>query len=225
MKKISILLAAAFVGVFACATSFAQEGDLSGIRTTSLGPRSGSILIAPQNERSEPIKPENYKSFLTGFDFDFAKELIRIGYDPESLEVMSDLQKILGSRPEAMDIERIMWMVIKREGTTGQKITLLEKARVSVESRLTSELRWYFKLGQNEFQLTNAISKLDIPNLKTALSEFGELAKNAPKGTPVELVSALANLGKYGTKKTLTKTDVAVIFNTLDRYEAAMKSI
>ena len=220
MRTIFYLVIALIVITLAGVLAFGQENRLAQrplqqIDRVQARTRASSTAGA--------IGVENVNSYFIGYDFEAAAHLVAAGKTREALAQLAFLWDELSGQPESQQIESVMRMVIRGEGTSRQAVQKLELAQTGVEAKLRGDRRWYYDVGKTYSEMfITASNMLDTPDLRTfrqKLVSLGTLAKTAPAGTPAEFVSALAKLGEFGIKQTMSEQDInamASLWETID---------
>jgi hypothetical protein len=163
------------------------------------------------------ISTENANNYFVGYDFDLVARYIKKDDKfRESIAQMTILWDELYSQPEAADIEALMRMTVRGQGSTELQLAKLEKAKESVEKRLTGEGRWYYNVGLAYSQMFTALDAENMAGFKQALSDMNKLSKGSPAGTPVELVSALSKIGSLLTHTQFGDNEAAIFKTQCD---------
>ena len=176
----------ALFGILAAGSVFGQS-----VRETGAVARP---VVSPRT--AGKISAENINNYFVGYDFDLVARYIKKDDKVrDSIAQMTILWDELYSQPEANDIEALMRMTVRGQGTTELQIAKLEKAKESVEKRLSGDARWYYNVGLAYSQMFTAIDAENMSAFKQSLGTIGKLSKASPAGTPTELVSALSKIG------------------------------
>ena len=163
------------------------------------------------------ISAENVNNYFVGYDFDLVARYIKKDDKfRDSVAQMTILWDELYSQPEAADIEALMRMTVRGQGSTELQLARLEKAKESVEKRLTGEARWYYNVGLAYSQMFTALDAENMVGFKQALTDMNKLSKASPAGTPVELVSALSKIGSLLTHTQFGDDEVATFKTQCD---------
>src|SRR4029077_16575034 len=118
--------------------------------------------------------------------------------------------------PEANDIEALIRMTVRGQGTTELQLARLEKAKASVEKRLAGEARWYYDVGQSYSQMFTALDAENMAGFKQSLAKMNQLSKASPVGTPAEFVSALSKVGSLINHTQFGDDEAAVLKTECD---------
>ena len=142
------------------------------------------------------ISTENVNNYYVGYDFDLVARYIKNDDKfRDSVAQMTILWDELYLQPEAVEIEALMRITVRGQGTKELQLSRLEKAKASVEKRLTGESRWYYDVGQSYSQMFTALDAENMAGFKQELTKMNQLSKASPVGTPAEFVSALSKIG------------------------------
>ena len=203
MNKLSKTILSIAIGMAAVGVIFGQQAKFPGRALTR-----HELAV---NAADAKIGAEYINSYYLGYDLESAKNFIRSDQTREALAQLAFLWDELYLQPEASQIESVMRMVIRFQGTADQKIAKLETVRTNIEARLKTDHKWYYSVGKTSSQMTIAVNAEDYSAFGAKLAELGKLATTAPAGTPAKLVSAMAKLGGYSGKTDLSDDDVAAI--------------
>jgi hypothetical protein len=224
MRTIVYLVIAFIVITLAGVLAFGQEAAGASTLTSRIEKRQMQMLKRHMSMPVGSISADNVNSYFVGYDFEAAAQLISAGKTREALAQLAFLWDELSGQAEAQQIESVMRMVIRAQGTREQTVQKLTTAQTTIEGKLRGDRRWYYEVGKTYSQMYISVSDtLETPDLRTfklKLVELGKLARTAPVGTPVEFVGALAKLGEYGGKQSMTEQDVNEItqlWETIDK--------
>jgi len=198
LNKIKIV---ALFGILAAGSVFGQGlNEKRVMARPAASPRSGG-----------KISTENVNNYYVGYDFDLVARYIKKDDKfRDSIAQMTILWDELYLQPEATDVEALMRMTVRGQATTELQLARLEKAKASVEKRLTGDARWYYDVGQSYSQMFTALDAENMAAFKQALTEMNKLSKASPTGTPVEFVSALSKIGSLINHTQFGDDEVAV---------------
>ena len=207
MNLLNKLTVAALLGIVLVGGAFAQKL-----------PMSRSVARqTPRAYTAGKISAENVNNYFVGYDFDLVARYMKDDDKfRDSLAQMTILWDELYQQPEATDIEALMRMTTRGQGTLDLKLARLEKAKASVEKRLTGEARWYYNVGFAYSALFTAMNGKDFDGFKKQLGTLGTLGASAPTGTPSNFVSALNSIGSFSNKSQFTDADIAVLEKQCD---------
>lgn len=163
------------------------------------------------------ISADNVNNYYVGYDFDLVARYIK-NEDKfrDSITQMTILWDELYQQPEAADIEALMRMTVRGQGTTDLQLARLEKAKASVEKRLTGESRWYYNVGLVYSQMFTALDAENMAGFKQSLNDMTKLSKTSPAGTPAEFVSALSKIGSLINHTQFGDDEAALFKNQCD---------
>lgn len=218
MNTVNKLAMVFVIGAAAVAGVFGQQTGSDGANLKKL------ITTSGRSSTTSAIKSEYINSYYLGYDLESAKEHIRKKDTREALAQLAFLWDELYLQTEVPQVEAVMRMLVRGQGTPEFMISKLDAVKTSIEARLRIDHKWYYNVGKGYSQMTIAINDEDISGFKTKLGELGILGRTSPAGTPSEFVSALAKLGDYSGKSTLSDGDIAVIkaqWETIDSMIAA----
>jgi hypothetical protein len=190
----------ALLGILAAGSAFGQ----SEIRKRQFAGQTPRVFAAGS------ISAENVNSYYVGYDFDLvARYMKNDDKFRDSVTQMSILWDELYLKPEASDIEALMRMTIRGQGTLAIRLARLEKAKTSVEKRLIGDGRWFYNVGLAYSQMYTALEAKDVTGLRSKMTQLGQLSRTAPGGTPAEFVAALSKLGSLNTTQ-FSESDIAL---------------
>lgn len=201
MKNVSRLVLILVMGLSLCVAASAQ-----GMTVRKLDRASVRSAVSQAS-----INAELVNSYYLGYDLESAKYLIRQDKTREALAQLAFLWDELYQQPEAPQVEMLIRMVVRGQGTAEQRIAKVDSARTAVEARLKAEHKWYYNVGSNYAQIFSALDAKDTAQVKLRMTMLGKLAKTPPVGTPAELVAAMTTIGQYGGKPQFSDGDIEVI--------------
>ena len=221
MNKLMMFFAMVLVGASTGVAIFGQDVQKGHPRTAPAAERTqrdgkafGFRGVAAS------IAAADRASYYMGFDFEDAKHLIEEQKAAEAIIAAAYLWDSMSDQPEAKQIEAVLRMLVRGEGTPLQQIGRLETAQSSYETRLKGNRKWFYDLGKNYGQLFAYLCFGKTTSFKGKLTEIGKMGNTAPAGTPRDLVAALVKLGEYGAKESFSDDDVAAIgvqFGTIEK--------
>lgn len=224
MRTIFNLVIGSVITAILTSAAFAQTGEVSASQLRSLAEVKATRGLALRPESVSAIKPENVNAYYFGFDFEDAKHLVEEDKAKEAVISLVILWDGLQGTAEAAQVENVLRMVVRGQGSPSERVTILEMAQKSLEQRLAGEQKWFYSVGQTYGAMLTHICSGKIASVKAKMIEMGRLAKTAPAGTPSTLVGALAKLGAFGTKSSYTDDDITAITVQWDAIENAMKA-
>ena len=201
MNLLNGLKIIALLGILAAGSVFGQGlNEKRAMARTAISPKSASQFSS-----------ENANTFYVGYDFDLvARYIKKDDTDREAIAQMTVLWDELYLQPEATDIEALMRMTVRGQATKELQLGRLEKAKTSVEKRLTGDARWYYNAGRTYSQMFTALDAEDMAAFKQALADIDKLSKSSPAGTPAEFVAAMSKIGSLLTHTQFGDDEVAI---------------
>jgi hypothetical protein len=219
MKTLGRFLTVVMVGVFASALAFGQNNILSGRdfgHTRSVKTARTKVL----QQQADSISNANLNNYYIGYDFVMSRKLIGEDDLSKCLARLAILWDELEGQPEAAQIETLMRMVVRGNGSVQERVAKLNAAQVAIELRYKGEQKWYYNVGKAYTKLSLDLNAKDGDAVQARMLELGKLGKSAPATVPPAFTAALVKIGDYGAKSSFTDNDVQAItsqFDTIDK--------
>lgn len=210
MKVLVRVFIVVLIGVCAGAAVVFGQGANATHRLFEKRANAGGAKVGLQSAGTT-LTAENRWSYYTGYDLEDAKHLIEEEKTRDAIVALTFLWDGLSGQPEAAQVEAVLRMLVRGQGTVRQQLLKLETAQASYETRLAGDRKWYYNLGKNYGQMYAYLCFGDNANFKLKLTELGKMAKTVPVGTPPELVAALVKLGEFGPKQSISESDMAIL--------------